>query len=83
MTVMELVCVRDVLRFRCPIVVAIFHRIRRFAKVNVNKVKQNVRYHIMSSCKLFLLMYTFIILTMRLSAWHDWVTKDELKKGQD
>ena len=43
--------------------------VRNGAEVNVNNVKQNVRYRINSSCKSFLSMYTtFIISTMRLSA---------------
>ena len=40
----------------------------RFAKVNVNKVNIFLLYHINSRCKLFLSMYTFIILTIRFSA---------------
>ena len=44
---------------------AILHWIRRFA--NVNNVKILLRYRINSSCKLFLSMYTFTVLTMRLS----------------
>ena len=48
-------------------------RIRRFTKLNVNKVNIFLLYRINSSCKLFLLMYTFIILTIRLCAKRDWV----------
>ena len=36
-----------------------------FRKINVNTVKHVLLYRINSSCKLFLLMYTFIIFTMR------------------
>ena len=48
------------------------------AFANVNEVKK-LRYHIDSGCKLFLLMYTFIILTMHLSAWRK---RTEVTKGQ-
>ena len=41
--------------------------LNRFAEVNVNKDKTNLRYRINSSCNVFLSIYTFIILTMRLS----------------
>ena len=41
----------------------------------VNKVNICLRYRIISSWKLFLSMYSFVILTMRLSAWRDWVTR--------
>ena len=44
-------------------------RIRSFAKVNVNVLQ----YRINSRCRLFLSMYTFIILTIRLFAWCNWV----------
>ena len=40
-------------------------RIRRFANVNVNKVSICFTY---SSCMLFLSMYTFIVLIIRVSA---------------
>ena len=40
---------------------AMLHWIRRFAKVNANKVNICLWYHINSTFKLFLLMYTFII----------------------
>ena len=43
-------------------------RIRRFATVNVNKVKFGLLYRINSSYKVFLSMYTFSILTIRLCA---------------
>ena len=56
-------------------------RIRRFAKVNVNKVKRKLCRHSNSTCMLFLSMYTFIILTIGL---HSVIAEqNELNKAKD
>ena len=73
MTVTEVVSVRNLL---ICVRWAILHWIRSFENVNVNKVNFFALIVLIQIANLLISMYTFFILTMRLSPWRKRVTKE-------